>query len=1201
MFRACFFIVLAILVSTISSPAQSSLPVILFQKDGAGQFGYSVASAGDVNGDGKFDFIIGAPYDGLGSVYVYSGADSSLLYQKNGMLGSGLGYAVASAGDVNGDGKSDFIVGDRYADPGGHNEAGSAYVYSGADGSLLYQKNGVAANDYFGWSVSGAGDVNGDGKADFIVGAYYASPGGLEHAGSAYVYSGVDGSLIYQKDGVGPYAGYYDLLGYSVASAGDVNKDGKADFIVGARGAAGGIGSAFVYSGSNGSLLYQNDGNDSNRYFGYSVAAAGDVNGDGYSDFLIGTPYATLGGLSDVGSVYVYSGADGSVLYQKYGEHLADFFGYSVSSAGDLDGDGKADFIIGAPGTNPNLILAGGSAYVYSGADGSLLFKLDGAVRFGSLGSSVASAGDVDGDGKADVIISAPGHSSVYIYSFKCIRQASSGIRLTSVEKSSDSVNSLSYLPSRLDSVSAGDYLRFHGSATSSQGVALPNVPVVVYNSMNYNSSGGESGLDTVHTNSCGEFVYPNPAQYPSGFQVTKEGFWPLWFAVNDSEAVPFLLTVGNGCSSCSIDSIVAALNADTSGLFDAVATVNDTTDPLLFPIYNYPANDSNLSDSVNNRFWAAYSLKYFGPLAGYPFLFNPPVPVYANSNGKTGNNSINTGWLLRGDEIVAARLESVAKDMPNYFKTIDQRVQLVAAKDTISGLWRTFARSSEINSSVDLKKYAWWIGVSAKKVNRSINQFANDNWDLVACAGVCAGGILTGFGAPVACTPLVMGIAKKADKVLFKKAVSEISCYKANNLTTCRSDAGQKADEAYLFAVSVPSALNALNPASQLCGAFGLIKAIVDLSSNDSRPSYDFGQSKSSWSKKPSTGDYQSFIRTDIIKQGIQNLNNRNVSAITAIPDSLFLDLYLTKVDTPSFNVSANWDDQMNPQNLNLTIGADKIFFAPQDTTETLAGLALVNAADTATVIVTRINDSTYSATIPLSAMLNYNPGQPYTVLLIVNGRDLFSNYGQKTSFPALATMTSNGGSIGTPGKWRLDIPMGSLPSNHVVTLIPVTPPAIGFAISNRTLSIASPHFLGDVIAVTPTDLDLNSFAYLTLPFDTTEYKELIDSTVVLARFDSVQGWRSLGGTIKKDSGLVTAAISQFGIFGVIAFPNLGDLNGDKNLTPADVVLELNCVFLGLGVCPLSLADVNCDGSLTPSDVVLELNAVFLGAPFPC
>ena len=230
------------------------------------------------------------------------------LYQKDGAaVNDFLGISVAVAGDVNGDGKADFIIGASGADPGGLSAAGSAYVYSGATGVLLYQKNGATADDQLGSSVASAGDMNGDGKADFIISAPDADPGGLSIAGSVFVYSGATGALLYQKNGA---AG--DGLGRSsVARAGDANGDGNTDFIVGAsRADPGGLsnaGSAYLYSGATGALLYQKNGAAANSYLGNSVAGAGDVNGDAKADFIIGAPYADPGGLSQAGSAYVIS------------------------------------------------------------------------------------------------------------------------------------------------------------------------------------------------------------------------------------------------------------------------------------------------------------------------------------------------------------------------------------------------------------------------------------------------------------------------------------------------------------------------------------------------------------------------------------------------------------------------------------------------------------------------------------------------------------------------------------------------------------------------------------------------------------------------------------------------------------------------------------------------------------------------------
>jgi len=405
----------------------------------ADSLGFSVSGAGDVNGDGYADVIVGAhgaDPGGLvaaGSAYVYSGVDGSLLYQWDG--GATLdffGFSVSGAGDVNGDGFADAVVAAVQADPGGLVDAGSAYVYSGVDGSLLYRWDGGASLDFFGQSVSDAGDVNGDGFADVIVGAWAADPGGLVEAGSAYVYSGADGSLLYRWDG----GAALDVFGNSVSGAGDVNGDGFADVIVGARfTTSGGFfkgGSAYVYSGADGSLLYRRNGGAAFDSFGSSVSDAGDVNGDGLADVIVGGIFADPGGLVDAGSAYVYSGADGSLLHQWAGEADSDWFGESVSGAGDVNGDGYADLIVGAYGADPGGLVLAGSAYVYSGADGSLLHKWNGGAVIDVFGDSVSGAGDVNGDGFADVVVGAQGANpgglvaagSAYVYSFHHFLQA---------------------------------------------------------------------------------------------------------------------------------------------------------------------------------------------------------------------------------------------------------------------------------------------------------------------------------------------------------------------------------------------------------------------------------------------------------------------------------------------------------------------------------------------------------------------------------------------------------------------------------------------------------------------------------------------------------------------------------------------------------------------------------------------------------
>jgi FG-GAP repeat protein len=388
----------------------------LQQWDGAAAndyFGWSVSAAGDVNADGYADVIVGAYQAdaGLlvnaGSAYVYSGIDGSLLYQWFGQSeNANFGRSVAGAGDVNGDGYADLIVGAEAASPGGLTEAGSVYVYSGVDGSILHQWDGGTANFHLGNSVSGAGDLNQDGLADLIVGTYTASPFGRNTAGSVSAYSGADGSLLYQWHGA--TAG--DWFGYSVSQAGDVNGDGFDDVIVGDWSSPGGVllaGSAHVYSGADGSQIHHWSGESALNYFGSSVAAAGDVNQDGFADLMIGARGATPDGITNAGSAYVYSGADGAQLYQWNGAATYDAFGASVSGAGDLDADGFPDLLVGAFFADPGGRLTAGSAYAYSGADGSLLHQWNGSSADDRFGSSVSGAGDTNADGYADVIVGA--------------------------------------------------------------------------------------------------------------------------------------------------------------------------------------------------------------------------------------------------------------------------------------------------------------------------------------------------------------------------------------------------------------------------------------------------------------------------------------------------------------------------------------------------------------------------------------------------------------------------------------------------------------------------------------------------------------------------------------------------------------------------------------------------------------------------
>lgn len=322
----------------------------------------------------------------------------------HGSSGQQLGFSVAIAGDTNGDGHDDLLVGARFSDPGGLTGAGSVMLYSGFHGGLLRQWDGDAAGDLLGSSVAGVGDLNGDGLADVMMGATGASPGGVTGAGSVYVYSGLDGSLILQLDG----ASAGDNFGHSCAAAGDIDGDTLGDLVIGAPFTLGWVGTASVYSGADGSLLHEWHGSSPLDSLGWSVAGAGDLDNDGTPDLITGAPLASPSGLARAGTVFAYSGTTGALLHQWDGAASEDRLGRAVDGVGDLDADGFDDVVIGASGTSPGGIPDAGSAFAYSGNTGALMMQWHGDDAGGALGEAVAGAGDVNLDGTPDVLVGAP-------------------------------------------------------------------------------------------------------------------------------------------------------------------------------------------------------------------------------------------------------------------------------------------------------------------------------------------------------------------------------------------------------------------------------------------------------------------------------------------------------------------------------------------------------------------------------------------------------------------------------------------------------------------------------------------------------------------------------------------------------------------------------------------------------------------------
>lgn len=429
------------------------------------RMGNASGTAGDVNGDGYSDIVVGCQrytngQSEEGIVLVFHGSSTGIVASgtpsnDNGFIESNqaaawLGHSCGSAGDVNGDGYSDIILGAPYYDNGSTDE-GIALVFHGSSSGITTSGTPANANSLIesnqastslGWNMIGsAGDVNGDGFSDVIVGAYLYDAGTADE-GAAWVFHGsaqglgssltvADANCILQSNQATAE------LGYTLANAGDVNGDGYSDMMVSSHyydngsadegivlvynGSASGFSAAMTIAGAN-SLI---ESNQASARLGYhdGVETAGDVNGDGYDDIIIGAYQYDIGE-SNEGAAFIYHGSSTGIVAagtpananSVIQANQADAnLGLSVASAGDINSDGYNDVLVGAfhydnGQSNEGVVLVyhgSPTGIVAAGTPANAAVMVQSNQADGIMGNSVATAGDVNGDGYSDIIVCA--------------------------------------------------------------------------------------------------------------------------------------------------------------------------------------------------------------------------------------------------------------------------------------------------------------------------------------------------------------------------------------------------------------------------------------------------------------------------------------------------------------------------------------------------------------------------------------------------------------------------------------------------------------------------------------------------------------------------------------------------------------------------------------------------------------------------
>ena len=381
--------------------------------DRAGEMlGQNVKTVGDLNADGVGEVVSHAPSastNGLyfnGCVTVLSMTNGARLWRVDGGTSlAHLGDVVANGIDCNGDGVEDLLSRSSIASVGGFFDNGALVSLSGVDGSQLWERSGPSHGSQMGAAFMVGSDINFDGVSDLIIGLPYEDANFQPNSGSIYAISAADGSTLYTANGIFPYG----ELGKSLRSVGDVNGDGFEDFLTGVdtAGTQGRVDNGYVqvHSGMNGMMLWLNSGTTSGERLGTVSINIPDVSGDGLADILVSSHMADSNGFGDNGKLTAMASNTGQILWMLSGSESQEMLGKELMAGGDIDGDGKFDVLAFSSRADTLGLRDNGMVKAISTADGSVIWRYDGGKDGDRIGESRLISYDHDMDGTTDVIL----------------------------------------------------------------------------------------------------------------------------------------------------------------------------------------------------------------------------------------------------------------------------------------------------------------------------------------------------------------------------------------------------------------------------------------------------------------------------------------------------------------------------------------------------------------------------------------------------------------------------------------------------------------------------------------------------------------------------------------------------------------------------------------------------------------------------